>query len=47
MLRGSKSNQIWAKTEPRGNALVNMTLEGYRFFSLSFSVKGEVGSFRP
>lgn len=24
-----------------------MTLEGYRFFSLSFSVKGVVPSFRP
>ena len=47
MLWGSKSSdQIWVKTELHNlNALVNITLDGYRFFSLSFSVKAVVPSF--
>ena len=35
------------KTELHLNALVNMTLEGYKFFSLSFSVMDVVPSFGP
>ena len=41
------SDQLRAKTCARRTSLVNMTLEGYKFFSLSFSVKDVVGSFRP
>ena len=41
------SDQFQVKTEPCDNVLVNMTLEGYRFFSLSFSVKAAVPSFGP
>jgi len=48
MLWGSKSSdKAWVKTELHNNALVNITLEGYKFFSLSFSVKAAVPSFGP
>lgn len=47
MLRWSRSDQVWVKTEPRDNALVNKTLEEYKFFSLSFSVKPVAPSFEP
>jgi len=49
MLWGSKSSdQAWVGMELHNmNALVNITLEGYRFFSLSFSVKAAVLSFGP
>ena len=42
-----KSDQFRVKTELCDNALVNMTLEGYKLFSLSFSVKDVVPSFGP
>ena len=48
MLWESKSSdQAWVRTEPHDNALVSITLEGYKFFSLSFSVKAAVPSFGP
>jgi len=42
-----KCDQFPSQTELRNNALVNKTLEGYKFFSLSFSVKPVVASFVP
>ena len=42
-----RTNQARVKTELYANVLVSMTLEGYKFFSLSLSVMDVVPSFGP